>query len=386
MPVTIGELLAPQVIIDTISEVNTNKGELAKFMGFALGSGGIRKVPTRVAEYRIFNHTREPAAPRIPGTGPQAVPPNPVGTRRVAMARMFEKIVLDAEMLGNISRIDGPNSQLDVGGQNYIKSQMDFLGEKFNAAIQFMTAGALRGIFYMNPSGDNWTFSFSSTTGSISVDLAIPSGNKTQLDMLGSGSIIDTSWDNPAAQIVTHCIKIGAAMVQLTGMPLQNVVLNSVLWEKVINNTQVRSIGGTVQAPFDSFNYVIDKVDGYKNRGMGKAVLKALPWLTWNICDEVLSVGGSDPVYSTGTGTLTKVVPNENAVFMPDPDNSWCQMWHGGELVAEDYGKPMVMRTGLYAWKRFDIEPTTVNILSLLNAVPVYYRPQGVCYGTVVFS
>lgn len=384
MPLTLGELLHPQIITKTVSQVAIGKSMLAQFMGFTHDSGDTVKVPARYASYRIFNSTREPLVGRIPGSGPASSPPNPVGVTQLAMARFWEKIPLEAERLGNIAMIDGPSSNVDVGGQNYIKHQTEFLGMKANMTDAALTAGFLRGVFYLNQSGDNWNVSFTAGTVSVAIDLQLPAGNKDQLNILGAGSIIDTSWDNPSAPIVQHCLGVQDAIVQTTGMPLEYVVVDSTVWGHVINNTQVRTIGGVVQAPFDSFNWEDTGNGEDKRRGLAKAKLKAIPWLTWIICDERVALGGGGDPVSGGTATLTKMIPNTAAVFMPAPDSSWRQLYQGGELVAEDYGKKASVKIGLSAWSRWDIEPTTCNLHCMYNAVPVAYRYPW-AYGTVIF-
>ncbi len=68
---------------------------------------------------------------------------------------------------------------------------------------------------------------------------------------------------------------------------------------------------------------------------------------------------------------------------MPQPDVSWERMVHGGEWVAENEGvSNWTWKQGLSAWKRFNAEPTSLNIVSLLKCIPVpYLTPWG--YGTV---
>lgn len=386
MPVTLNELLQPQVIVDTISQVTVGRGNLSQWLGFSLDSKSIKKVPTRYADYRIYNSTREPANFRAPGTGPNLVPPNPVGDRRVSMARVHEKIVLESEQLGNLSKLDGPNAQIDSGGQDYIARQEAFLAEKFNASVEIATAGFVRGAFYLQQVGDAWT-PYLTNPGSgtvLTIDFQLPSGNKTQLNMLGAGSIIDSTWANPGTLIIDQILAIRSAMVQLHGMPLQCLVMNSTTFKYLLNNTQVRAVGGVVNSPHEGYEYKDSMQAGYPFAGMGVAKLRALPWIDILIIDDVLSVGGSDPIYSTGSGTLTKVVPDDYVMFSPKPTTAWCQMWHGGEFVAEDYGwKKMELKMGLSAWKWLSIEPTAVNIVSLLNFLPVPYRVSGHAWGQV---
>ena len=388
MPLTTLELLHPQVITKLVSQVVIGKSAFAKWFGFTYDSADVMRCETRYAAYRIFNSTREPLIGRVPGSGPAATPPNPVGEVRLAMARFWEKIPLEAEKLGNMAVIEGPSAKLDVGGVNYIRQQAEFLGQKANMTDAAQLGGFLRGAFYLNQitfaTGGGAVKECTAGTTSIAVDTQLPAAQKSQLNMLGAGNIITLSWDNPAAPIVNHCMNVQDATVQLTGMPLAYAAVTSAGWNNVVNNTQVRTLGGTVQAPFDSFTWVDDKVNGDARRGLAMAKLKAIPWLTWIICDEVVALGGGGDPVSGGTATRTKLIGDTACVFMPEPDSSWRQLYLGGEVVAEDYGKKPSVKVGLSAWQRTDIEPTTVNLHCLYNMVGVAYRHPW-SYATVVF-
>ena len=388
MPVTLNELLQPQVITDTISKLSTKKGTyLTRLFGMQLGGGNKKEVPTRYASFRVNNHVREPMSGRAPGTGPAVIAPNPMGEQRVAMARFHEKMILDYEQLGNLSPIVGPNAQIDEGGQDYIAKQIEHQVDKGNASLDVLVAGLIRGALYLAQSGDNWVPYLTSQGGTeITVDFQIPAANKTQLNMLAAGNIIGTSWDNPAAPIVKNILKVNEAFINLNGMPFRNLLVDSTVFGHIITNTEVRNVGGTVQSPFDSFTYDQARdVDGNVMAGKMTAKLRAVPWLDIHIIDDVLSIGGTDPVYSTGTGTLTKVVPATVGVFLPPIEKSWVQMWHGGEYISEDVGKPAAMKKGFQMWKSHGIEPTTISLLALLNALPCLYREKAIAYGTVVF-
>lgn len=393
MPITLHELLQPQVIVDTVSKLSKGKaGRLSQLFGWHLGGPNKKEVDTRYAEFRIFNQTREPAMFRAPGTGPAAVPPNPVAAQRVAMARVHEKIILDAEQLGNLSPIIGPNAQIDEGGKDYIFREESFLASKFANSIDAMTAGLIRGIMYLTQSGDNWIPYLASQGGTeITIDWQIPAGNKNQLNMTGGGNIIDTSWDSAAAPIVKHCLTIRAAFEQLTGMPLTDVLVNSTTLGKFINNAELRTVGGAVASVFDSFEYEDETdMEGNALAGAGVITFRSIPWLRWHIIDQTLSIGGADPVLGTGIvvtghGTLTPVVPDNVVVFMPPIDRDWVTMWHGSEWIAENYGQPLTKKKGFQAWHTYSIEPSAVSLVALLNLLPVLYREKAIAPGTVIF-
>jgi hypothetical protein len=384
------ELLQPQVIVETISKIRVGKGPLSMLFNMALGSGKIRQVPTRFASFRIFNQTRQPATFRAPGTPPAVITPNPVGEQRVMMTRCHEKIVLNNEFLGNIAKIGGPSAEIDRGGAEYITEQVNYLANRFHLSVELTVAALIRGNLYLAVRGDQLIPYLSAPSAPyITVPFGIPAGNLNQLNMLGAGNIIDTSWANPAANIVGHLIAVRSALVQLTGFELGCVLISGTTWNYVINNITVRTVGGIMDTPFDYYRVEPAKdEDGKPCAGLMRGKLRAIPWLDFYIVDNVLSIGGDlDPI-NTGNnvGTLTQEVPDGMAFMFPEPDTTWVQMWHGGEWIAENEGvESLTFKQGLTAWKRFNSEPTTLSIVSLLNFLPVPYVVNNLIAGTVVF-
>lgn len=383
------ELLQPQVIIDVISRIREGQGRLQRLLGMHLRGKNIQPIKGRYATFRIFDHDRVPAMGRAPGTGPAVVSAQPVGQVHVQMARFHEKVVLDYESLGNLSPLSGPNAQVDAGGQDYIHRQEMRLAEHMNNAAELMVAGMLRGQFYMKYTGENLIPYLTVPSGNyLTIDEQIPAGNKSQLNMLGAGNIIDVSWDNQAAPILKHLLGIKAAFAQLHGRPLANVLVNSSTWYHVINNTEVRNTAGTSMTPFETYDYHDEKdLDGEPTNHY-VAVLKGDPTVQWHIIDDVIAIDGTDPSYSGGTATLTKLVADNTAVFLPSFDSIklWAKMCHGSEYVVEypNVQSPQE-RQGLYAWSKYVDQPSAVELITLLNALPVLEAPKHVAYGTVVF-
>ena len=105
------------------------------------------------------------------------------------------------EFLGNLSPIIGPNSQIDTGGQSYIARQTVHLAEKYNNTIELMTTGMFQDNLYFQLSGDNLLPVIGAPTGSnigVQIPFQIPSGNKNQLNILGTGNIVLIGWQNVA--------------------------------------------------------------------------------------------------------------------------------------------------------------------------------------------
>lgn len=402
MPALLSELLLPVVVLDLISRLKKGRGPLGSWWGFQpnafdpstvtvsgpntlMGSGSVRNYT-----YRIFDHTRVPMKFTAPGTGPVTVSQNPMGQNTVAIARMHQKIPINYEMLGNLSPMIGPNSQIDTAGQAYVQQQTNFLGEQANNAVEMMTAGMMRDSLYIVQSGQNWLPTFTAPvlpTVGFQIPFQIPAGNKNQLNMLGTGNIIDVSWDNNSANIFTHLMRIKAAYAQLNRYTMSEVWINSIMWPNIISNTQIRNLAGSVNQPFASYDQIPESFD--VGAAKYKAVLKADPTVNWHFCDDTMALNTDiDPSYSTApsAATLAKLVPDNMAIFCSLPGPDIARMYLGGEYVVENPGMAATLRMGWYFWHEYVTQPSAMELIGLLNAMCALYIPNSIAPATVVFT
>jgi hypothetical protein len=403
MAVSLHELLLPQFILTVVSRITEAQGRLGRWLGFhptrydpttvSLRGPNIIQGDLRNATFRIWDYSRMAAPFRAPNTGPATISANPVGEVPVACARAHAKIPLSYEMLGNLSPVIGPNSQVDAGGQDYVQRNITHIARRFNNAVEVCATGMIQDSLYFQQQGDNWVPQLTVPSGFyFQVPFQIPAGNKTQLNMLGAGNIIDTSWDNVLAKIIQHIMKIKAAFAQLSGYPLTDVWINSLMWYNVIVNTEVRNLAGSANVPFAEYDMLPEETIGGEGTGSYEAVLRGDPTITWHINDDVVgtttsasAAGDIDPSYSYGTGTLVKEVPDKMAFFCTKPSPSWTRMYHGGEYVVENPGMPGVLRRGYYFWKEFVTQPSAVELIGLANFIPLLFIPKIIAPASVQF-
>lgn len=411
MPASLMELLSPQVVLRVVSRLKAGRGPLASWLGWQpttynedtvslSGPNTIRNGSVRNVTYRVFDHTRVPMRARAPGTGPATIPANPMGQNTVSIARFHQKVPLLYEFLGNLSPMIGPNSQVDEGGQNYITQQITYLAEQANNMVEVMAAAMLRDSLYFVYSGDNWLPTFTAPVAPLNgfqVKFNVPTGNTGQLNMLGTGNIITVGWNNVAASIVGQLQQIIAAYAQLSRFTMTEIWINSTMWLNVITNTEVRNLAGSANTPFAEFDS--EEEPGMEGSGPANrysAILRGQPTIRWHFCDDAvalspLSTGGSadiDPIYTTypatALATLAKLVPDNTAIFTTAPTRDWQSLMHGGEYVVENPGQPASLKVGYHFWKEFVTQPSALEILALLNAVPALFVPNVVAFGQVV--
>lgn len=404
MAISLHSLLTPQVILKAVSRIRKFQGRLGRWIGFqpnrynpdnvSLEGPNVRYGETRFASFRIDDVTRVVGKARAPGTGPASVPPNPVGDVRVSCARFHEKVRLLGEFLGNLSPIIGPNSQIDNGGQSYIARQTMHLAEKYNNTIELLTTGMFQDNLYFQLSGDNLLPVIGAPTGSnigFQIPFQIPSGNKNQLNLLGTGNIIQVGWQNTGAPLLKNCLQIQAAMTQLSGHQPRHFWQNSLGWYNVLLNTEVRNTAGSANTPFAEYERIPEMGSDGLPQAEFAAQLRGLPWATWHIADDVLVTGGEiDPSWTQGaaevtasTSTITKVIPDNMLFIAPDPSSDWTELYQGAEWISENAGQPMMLKRGYTFWKEWVTQPSCIELIALMNCIPLLYVPKAIAPATV---
>ena len=398
MTVSLHSLLTPQVILKAVSRIRKFQGRLGRWVGFqpnrfnpdnvSLEGPSARYGDTRFAAFRLDDVTRVVGKGRAPGTGPASVAVNPVGDVRVSCARFHEKVRLLGEFLGNLSPIIGPNSQIDTGGQSYIARQTVHLAEKYNNTIELMTTGMFQDNLYFQLSGDNLLPVIGAPVSpaiGVQIPFQLPAGNKNQLNLLGTGNIILIGWQNAGAPLIKNCLQIQAAMTQLSGYQPKHFWMNSIMWYNILLNTEVRNTAGSANQPFATYDRVPEMaMDGMPQPEFA-AELRGIPWVQWHIADDVLVTGGDiDPTWSSSSGTTTvKVCPDNTVIIAPDPSPDWCEMYHGAEYISENAGQPMVLKRGYTFWKEWVTQPSCIELIALMNMIPLLYVPKAIAFPTV---
>lgn len=396
--VSLHDLLTPQVILKAVSQIRRFQGRLGRWVGFqpnkfnpdnvSLEGPNTRYGDTRFASFRLDNVTRVVGKARAPGTGPASVPVNPIGEVRVSCARFHEKVRLLGEFLGNLSPIIGPNSQVDTGGQNYIARQTTHLAEKYNNTIELLTMGMFQDNLYFQMSGDNLLPVIGAPTApnlGFQIPFQIPAGNKNQLNMLGTGNIIQIGWQNVGAPLIKNCLQIQAAMTQLSGYQPKHFWLNSLSWYNVLLNQEVRNTAGSSNTPFATYDRVAEKaVDGEPQPEFA-AELRGIPWAQWHIADDVIVTGTDvDPIWTSSSGgSYAKVCPDNTVLITPEPGSDWVEMYQGAEYISENAGQPMQLKRGYTFWKEWVTQPSCIELIALMNCIPLLYVPKAVGFATV---
>lgn len=369
-------VLAPSFVTKMVSRILVPGNTIQRFLGFEEGGRNVEDSPgdgVRQYSYDIFDNVRSIAKGRVPGTGPATVSLNPVGVNTVTIARAYEKLNdLSYEMLSNIRQIGANAGVQDKRGMRYLENQARYLQQRQTNFREFLSWAMLRGSCTITISGDDWIYTLSG--GTITLDWKIPSGNKSQLNMLGGGNLISASWATAGTDIPGDLDNISAAFQQLVGAPLKWIMTDSYVFNNVMNNTAVKAQAGTSNTAFEQYTMTEEKAPDGSSTGLRKANLKCRPWIDWYITDAGIDVNG----------TFTKYFSGGEMALGVDLGLGFAKMQQGSELVKESPWAPPVLQRGFHAWLREWDEAARVELQTINNLVPELTVPKALAFGDCV--
>lgn len=383
-------ILAPNVVSNVISQQAATSQWLLNLFG--VNHGGDASDPLfepdtdipkgenvlnlgygRHGAFNIVDNSRKVAKGTAPGApAAQSVLAN-VGGIPFTFPRMHDSIKLLMETFSNLGTIENP-AQRDLMGRRMVELQTKIKAQEAANWRKAALIGALRSTLFALKDGEDYNWSF---TGGISVSNQIPAGNKTQLDMLGAGNIIGTTWANVASPIIQQLGLINAGFQQLCGGALRGIICPNAIWQNVLKNTDVKAVAGIANTPFINLKFEGSPKLAATMKNVKIAQLVSEPQLTFYITDEVVELWD---------GTTAKVCPDTQAIFLGfEPDDGTVAMYEGSEPISEYDGGPMSTRTGFNSWMVDRSNPTCKEIFFLDNAMPIIHVPKAVAIGTVVF-
>jgi hypothetical protein len=116
------------------------------------------------------------------------------------------------------------------------------------------------------------------------------------------------------------------------------------------------------------------------------AQLRGIPWITWHIADDVLVTNSDvDPTWASAPATaqFIKVCPDNTIIIAPEPSPDWTELYQGAEYISENAGQPMTLKRGYTFWKEWVTQPSCIELIALMNCIPLLYVPKCLAFATV---
>lgn len=380
--VTLDDLLKPDVVLGTLSRTRYHYLTMSEFLGLVprtvfsdeavpyLSTGNAETLPARSVSKDIYNRVNTGVDFVAPLSPAKRLVLNPVGNANFTVARMHPSVYLEWDRMANRRAIGSGATVLDARGQKYVTKQLQTLASRLLNNLEIMAIGLLRDSLYMaGTSVDSWTPTYTSAGSIGRIRSFIPTTHLTTFN-----SSISATWATAGTTILTDLGKIDDQMVADTGYPLRDIWINGIWWNYVINNTEIRTAAGTASTPFSSFEYVDDIKAGDRDTlPYRRAVLKALPGVTWHINNERITVAGTEG----------KKVPDGRAYFFTALDDECVKLGTYSELISENVGQAPTPHDGMTIWYQYLANPSVVEVMGLLNAIPMFMIPASFGYGNI---
>ncbi len=255
------------------------------------------------AIYTRVHGNRTLAAAVAYGNPSQRVEQDGIQDVPVTLMHFYEHHMHKPVTMAQLASFDNPQRQL-LGEQEIARQVGRFKTRYDNTRIAAVMSAICKGYIWMDAAGNILP---TSTGAAITVDFGIPVGSRTQLDIIGDGSIIDASWATAGTDILGHLKAI---------------------------KTEAAKKGGWVP----TIALYGDAIPGYLAANTAiQNMIHGAPSLAVTFSNNEISAGLGGFNWTPG-GTFHFVDPNgatqswlgdDDIIFMPAPDPTWYDLLQG---------------------------------------------------------
>lgn len=224
----------------------------------------------------------------------------------------FEHVEHDMSVLTMLRNFNNPEVQRQ-GSQLVAERTVNFRQGFVNLRTAAIFQALFTGANYFDADGNLLNSSSGAVT---SVDYAIPSGNKAQLDVFGAGDIIAASWATAGTDIVSHVKNLKQASVKLTGYPLAHAFYGENILGYLLGNTDLSAL--------------IAGNPGYSQSFAQLEIPNGFLGLNWHPCEEAF--------YVDDDGSYQELCGGDTVVFTPEPSSDWWEVVEGSYEVPTSIG------------------------------------------------
>ena len=242
-----------------------------------------------------------------------------------------------------------------------------------NLRVAALTQLLFQGAIYWDGAGNLLPTSSGAKT---IADFGVPALNKGQLDPLNEGAnVIDVTWDNAAANIDKHLLKLRQVAARLTGYPIKYAFYGKNVPTYLTNNTKLQ-------------NYFVRNAGDNTQYLSSADIPSPLLGLTWRPAYEAF--------FEDATGTLQGLCGDDQVVFTPEPSTDWLGWLEGTYPVPTSVGTVSVdaadalrgsvtTAAGMFAYGVVNTDPVTVKMVAGDTFLPVLKVPKAIFIATVNF-
>lgn len=381
------QLMKVPFIIKLIRRVHAPGNTLSQFYNLGVTARSVQRIMGRAGQYDIFDGTRSLVPLSAPGAPPTRLNRKPIGTQPITVPRIYFSIGIEDEAIfGTRGLGQNVSAPVDSGGRQYIANQIRYAKTRLDNSSEYMTAAMFSGGWGAKESGTNSQMLYFSPYGTsgnaYNNNTLIPSAHKTNI-----GGIIDTSWDDEGADIVSQFFELQKRAAQVNGRRITEVWINGTTGKHLFHNSVLQAVGGSVYRIFDTMNPSTEIKDEQKFPDTGVTVkFRALPDINFHIYNQGYVTPGTSEAFADQIGAnWTPYIPDGVAIMTPPP-GEWCGMIEGSEPVQwslREAASQVIYGFGMGMERAID--PPRMDVKMVYNGAPAIVEPYAVYYATVIF-
>ncbi len=215
------------------------------------------------------------------------------------------------------------------------------------------------------------------------VNFGVPAGNTGQLDVFGSGDILDASWDASTTHILRQLKQVKKAARKLTGYPLKYAFYGENIPGYLASNAE--------------FQQMIHGSSRLAESMAENEIPKGLGGFEWYPISEAFFAAASTPPTSQGadeTSSYADWFGPDQVVFTPDPSPDWWEVLEGTYPVPRAFTitknamqqvQSLQQMAGAFTYCVLIDDPVTIKHLAGDTFLPVLKVPAAVFQATVKF-
>jgi hypothetical protein len=328
-----------------------------------------RPVDGDTAEYTRIDGTRQTARIAAYGSPSQQRELKNVGKVPVKLIHTIESVLHKPNVLTNLLNFSEPTRQ-QLGIAEVTRQTRQFRQLFDNLRVASLTSMLFTGSINFDGNG---SLLASSGGAKISVNYGVPAGNTAQLNALGAGNILDTSWDNAAANIATQLTNLKKAARKLTGYPLVHAFYGQNVLDYLLANNKVKEMM--------KFNPAAN------TRTLAGETPSNLFGMDWHPAYEAF--------YEDDAGVAQDLVGGDQILFTPEPTMDWLDWLEGtypvptnvGAITADAIGAAgnVSVASGMFSYGQVLSDPVTVKHVAGDTFLPVLKVPKAIFIATVKF-
>ena len=288
-----------------------------------------------------------------------------VSEKSVIIPHFAENIEINPDDMENLEDENGNVQEL---GEKEVMRRVEETNDILDngRAAMVMSAICLGAIYY----GAGGNLQASSSGAKVSIDFGVPAGNKSQLNIDGSGNVIGASWATASTPFLKHAQNLRSKARKKNGYKPKHAVYGANILEYVTNNTTLKEY--LVRNP--RYN------DAFANGEIADGFLGFTWW------------PGYDAFFQDSTGTNQDLLGADQIAFFPDVDPTWYERVEGSKRVPKDAGvtagiseslKNTMRVHGKFAYGEMMTDPVAAKMVYGDTYLPLIKVPGALYIATV---